>query len=97
MARITLSSKIMDEVDRARKALSSAQDSAEPIIGALLDPVQECLQRIETYCLSAKQSIANALIEDKPVVQDVVTDQPFLSPKMRSRGTHKAPRGSKEA
>jgi hypothetical protein len=59
MARRSLSSQVIEEVDRTRGLVSSVQDSVDPIICALLDHVQEGLHRIETMCLTAMQRNAN--------------------------------------
>ena len=66
MARKSLSSQVIEELDRARGLLRSVADSVDPIIGHLLGAVDESMNRIEGMCLRARQSDVNAVLADPP-------------------------------
>lgn len=97
MARKSLSSQVIEELDRANGLLRSVADSVDPIIGHLLGAVNESHRRIETMCLAARQTDVNAVLADPPVdVRD--KDVPATAAPVRRRSTsHKAPRARKEA
>lgn len=87
MARRSLSSQVLEELDRAGGLLRSVADSVDPIIGHLLGEVQRSHQRIETMCLSARQSAVNAVTEDRTGVEESV---PAPTATRRRSGAHKA-------
>ncbi|HEY2090173.1 MAG TPA: hypothetical protein VGH54_29645 [Mycobacterium sp.] len=97
MARKSLSSQVLEELDRAGGLLRSVADSVDPIIGHLLGEVQRSHQRIETMCLAARQQTVNAVTEDRPGTEET-TEVPKAT---RTRGgAHKAsaaPRARKAA
>lgn len=67
MARKSLSSQVLEELDRAGGLLRSVADSVDPIIGHLLGAVAESHRRIETMCLAAMQRDANAITDPSPL------------------------------
>ncbi len=75
MARKSLSSQVIEELDRGRGLLNSVQDSVDPIIGHLLGAVLESMNRIETMCLAARQSDVNAVLRDPGVLVPVSVDE----------------------
>lgn len=88
MARKSLSSQVLEELDRAGGLLRSVADSVDPIIGHLLGTVAESHRRIETLCLRAQQQTVNAVTSDTQTTQEVV--EVASSPRRRG-GAHKAP------
>lgn len=97
MARRSLSSQVLEELDRAGGMLRSVADSVDPIIGVLLDNVAASHRRIETMCLAARQSAVNAVTEDRPGTEESVPDP---KPTRRRSAAHKAspaPRSRKAA
>lgn len=88
MARKSLSSQVIEELDRAGGLLRSVADSVDPIIGHLLGAVQESHQRIERMCIQAQQQAVNAVTNDTQGVQEVIDDP--KAPRRRT-GAHKAP------
>lgn len=66
MARRSLSSQVIEELDRANGLLRSVADSVDPIIGHLLGAVQDSHQRIQDMCLAARTSPADALLNVSP-------------------------------
>lgn len=88
MARKSLSSQVIEELDRASGLLRSVADSVDPIIGHLLGAVEESHRRIERMCVQAQQQYANAVTSDTPTVVEVVEDP--KTPRRRT-GAHKAP------
>jgi hypothetical protein len=88
MARKSLSSQVIEELDRAGGLLRSVADSVDPIIGHLLGAVEESHRRIERMCVQAQQQYANAVTNDTPTVVEVVEDP--KTPRRRT-AAHKAP------
>lgn len=66
MARKSLSTQVIEELDRARGILGSLQDSSDPIPGILIGTALESLNRIEGMCLRARQADVNAVLADPP-------------------------------
>lgn len=93
MARKSLSSQVIEELDRAGGLLRSVADSVDPIIGHLLGAVEESHRRIETMCIQAQQQVVNAVTKDTTAVQEVIED-----PKAQRRRTpsHKAPASTRK-
>jgi hypothetical protein len=97
MARKSLSSQVIEELDRARGLLNSVVPSVDPIIGHLLGAVVESMDRIEGMCLRARQADANTVLAD-PVAADVMKRSAVASTKRPASTTgHRAPRSRKEA
>lgn len=97
MARKTLSSQVMEEVDRARGLLKPVQSIVDPMTSHMVGAVLESLHRIDTMCLAARQSAVNEALAPSPLEQAFQGDK--LS-ELRTRGsktTHKAPRTRKAA
>lgn len=88
MARKSLSSQVLEELDRAGGMLRSVADSVDPIIAVLLDNVAQSHRRIETMCLAAQQRAVNAVTSDTQGTEETVEDQ---KPVRRRSGAHKAP------
>lgn len=87
MARKSLSSQVIEELDRANGLLRSVADSVDPIIAHLLGAVADSHRRIETMCIAARQTAVNAVTEDRPGVEETV-EAP--KPVRRRSGAHKA-------
>jgi len=83
MARKSLSSQVIEEVDRARGLLAPIQDITDPMTSHLVGAVLESLRRIETMCLSAMQQAMNDVSAPSPL--EVV----FAGDKL-SQARHKA-------
>lgn len=97
MARKSLSSQVIEELDRAGGLLRSVADSVDPIIGHLLGAVEESHRRIETMCLAARQSAVNGALAD-PAVDVREKDVPAPAVPVRRRSTsHKATKATKGA
>jgi hypothetical protein len=94
MARKSLSSQVIEELDRAGGLLRSVADSVDPIIGHLLGAVMESHKRIETMCLAARQNAVNAVSSDTQSAEESVE---VPTPVRRRTGAHKAPRVAKGA
>lgn len=88
MARKSLSSQVIEELDRGSALLRSVADSVDPIIGHLLGAVMESHRRIETMCLQAQQQYVNGLTGSTPAVVEAVEDP--KGPRRRTP-SHKAP------
>jgi hypothetical protein len=95
MARKSLSSQVIEELDRGRGLLRSVADSVDPIIGHLLGAVDESMSRIETMCLAARQSAVNTALADPAVDVPPVAAPDTAVPVRRRSTSHKAPRASK--
>lgn len=87
MARKSLSSQVIEELDRANGLLSSVADSVDPIIGHLLGAVHESHRRIETMCIAARQQTVNAVTSDTQTAEETVE---VPTPVRRRGGAHKA-------
>ena len=85
MARKSLSSQVIEELDRARGILSSLQDSSDPIPGILIGSALESLHRIESMCLAARQGAVDAVLTDTPLGT-------AFGPDKLAQAQHKAPR-----
>lgn len=97
MVRKSLSSQVIEELDRAGGLLRSVMDSVDPIIGHLLGAVAESHQRIETMCLAARQASVNDRLKDPGVLVPVNLQEAAEKPVPRRSGAHKASRKTKEA
>lgn len=93
MARKSLSSQVIEELDRARGILSSLQDSSDPIPGILIGTALESLHRIETMCLAARQSSVDDIVRDNVVEVPIVATRAVKEPP----ATHKRTRRSNVA
>ena len=91
MARKSLSSQVIEELDRASGLLRSVADSVDPIIAHLLGAVQQSHTRIESMCLNARQQVANAVTTDTQAVEEVVNVPDGLKPVRRRSTSHRAP------
>lgn len=67
MARKSLSSQVIEEVDRARGLLRPVQDIVDPMTSHMVGAVLESLHRIESMCLSAMQANANSITDTSPL------------------------------
>lgn len=90
MARKSLSSQVMEELDRARGLVGSLQDSSDPIHAILLGTVLESLHRIETMCIQARQTTVNAALVD-PTVDLREKSVPTIATTARPRTKRQAP------
>ena len=67
MARKSLSSQVIEEVDRARGLLAPIRDITDPMTSHLVGAVLESLNRVETLCLGAMQADMNAVSAPSPL------------------------------
>lgn len=67
MARKSLSSSVIEEVDRARGLLKPVQDITDPMTSHLIGAVLESLHRVETMCLAEQQRRMNEVTSDTPL------------------------------
>lgn len=88
MARKSLSSQVLEELDRAGGMLRSVADSVDPIIAVLLDNVAQSHRRIETLCINARQNVVNAVTSDTQGTEE--SGEASTATRRRS-GAHKAP------
>lgn len=95
MARKSLSSQIIEEVDRARGLLKPVQDIVDPMTAHMVGAVLESLTRIEGMCLRSMQNVVNAVLEDRSVDQPIVETAADTAPVKRRSTSHKAPRARK--
>lgn len=84
MARKSLSSQVIEEIDRARGLLRPVQDIVDPMTSHMVGAVLESLHRVETMCLSAMQGNANSITDPSPL------EIAFSGDKL-SQARHKAP------
>ena len=88
MARKSLSSQVIEELDRARGILSSLQDSSDPIPGILIGSALESLHRIEGMCLRARQGAVEEVLSDTPLAT-------AFGPDKLAKAQHRAPATTK--
>jgi hypothetical protein len=67
MARRSLSSQVIEEIDRARGLLAPIQDITDPMTSHLVGAVLESLRRVESMCLGAMQADMNAVSAESPL------------------------------
>jgi hypothetical protein len=97
MARKSLSSQVIEELDRARGLLRPVQDIVDPMTSHMVGAVLDSLNLIEGMCLRARQADANVVLAD-PEAPPVMTRAPKTAAPSKARTTsHRAPRGRKEA
>ena len=59
MARKSLSSSVIEEIDRARGLLKPVQDITDPMTSHLIGSALESLRRVESMCLAEMQRRMN--------------------------------------
>lgn len=96
MARKSLSSQVIEEVDRARGLLKPVQDIVDPMTAHMVGQALESLHRIETMCLSSKQRDVNAALADSPLAI-AFGDDALSKARTRKATPHKAPPAAKRA
>jgi hypothetical protein len=96
MARRSLSSQVIEELDRANGLLRSVADSVDPIIGHLLGAVMDSHQRIQDMCLAARTGPTDALVS-VPSVPAANASEKTAPAKRRSPATTKRPATHKAA
>lgn len=89
MARKSLSSQVIEELDRARGILRSLEESSDPIPAILIGTALESLHRIETMCLAARQSSVDDIVRDNVVEVPIVASRAVKAP----AATHKRVKG----
>ncbi len=67
MARKSLSSQVIEEIDRARGLLRPVQDIVDPMTSHMVGAVLESLHRVESMCIAAAQSNANSVTDPSPL------------------------------
>ena len=97
MARKSLSSQVIEEVDRARGLLRPVQDIVDQMTSHMVGAVLESLHRVESMCLAAMQRDVNGIISE-PGIGDRFRKPPVDAPAHRKPATTKRPsRARKEA
>jgi predicted metal-dependent hydrolase len=97
MGRKSLSSQVMEEIDRIRGNLGPLTEITDPMTAHVIGEGLEGLHRIETMCLAAIREKATAVMANQTVEHETIEvsgDQ--LAPRRRT-GAHKAPRTRKAA
>jgi hypothetical protein len=90
MARKSLSSQVIEEVDRARGLLQPVQGIVDPMTSHMVGAVLESLHRIESMCIGAMQQQMNVLTGEPPVSVEVVGDEP-APPRRRAAAVTRRP------
>lgn len=67
MARKSLSSQVIEEVDRIRMLLTPLIKITDPMTGAFVSQALEDLHRIENLCLNAMQQAMNEVSAASPL------------------------------
>jgi len=67
MARKSLSSQVIEELDRTRGILKPVQDIVDPMTSHMVGAALESLHRIESMCLAAMRQQANQNREPSPL------------------------------
>lgn len=67
MARRSLSSQVIEELDRTRGLLKPVQDIVDPMTSHMVGAALESLHRIEGMCLRAMQANANSITDGSPL------------------------------
>jgi hypothetical protein len=67
MARRSLSSQVLEELDRARGLLEPIQDIVDPMTSHMVGSVLTSLHRIEGMCLAAMQRDMDAVTAPSPL------------------------------
>jgi hypothetical protein len=88
MARKSLSSQVIAEVDRIRMLLTPLIKISDPMTGAFVSQALEDLRRIETLCLNSMQQAMNDVSAPSPL------EIAFTGDKL-SQVRHKAPATTK--
>ena len=96
MARRSLSSQVIEELDRASRLLRSVADSVDPIIGHLLGEVMVSHQRIQDMCQAARTGPTDAVVSDTPLGTAFGADK-LAKAQRRSPATTKRPTAHKAA
>ena len=94
MARKSLSSQVIEEVDRACGLLKPVQDIVDPMTAHMVGAVLESLHRVETMCLAAMQRDVNAVTADSPLAVAFEGDQ-LSTVRRRSATTKRKPTSHK--
>lgn len=84
MARRSLSSQVIEEVDRARGLLRPVQDITDPMTGHMVGAVLDSLQRVLDMCYAARTSTADEILPESPL------DIAFSGDKLSQARTRKA-------
>lgn len=67
MARRSLSSQVIEEVDRAVGLLKPVQDITDPMTSHMVGAVLTSLQRIQDMCYAARTGPTDAIVSDTPL------------------------------
>lgn len=92
MARKSLSSQVLEEIDRAAGLLRPVQDIVDPMTSHMVGAVLESLRRVESMCIAARQSAVNAVTSDTQGTEEVIPEP--ATPRRRATA-HRAPRAVK--
>lgn len=95
MARKSLSSQVIEEVDRARGLLRPVQDITDPMTSHLVGAVLGSLQRVEDMCLNSMQRSMDAVLGGNPLASVEISQETRDKPLPRRTAAHKSPRTRK--
>jgi hypothetical protein len=96
MARKSLSSQVIEEVDRARGLLRPVQDIVDPMTAHMVGAVLESLHRVESMCLAAMQRDANTVTDPSPLAIAFTGDK-LSQARHKAAATTKRPTRARKA
>lgn len=97
MARKSLSTQVIEEVDRIRGLLGPVRGISDPMTAHVVEEAMHGLRRIENMCLNARQAAVNDVLAETPLAI-AFGAEPKPEPPVRKRTTsHRAPKTQKEA
>lgn len=96
MARHSLSSQVIEEVDRARGLLRPVQDITDPMTSHMVGAVLDSLQRVLDMCYAARTGSADAIVSDSPLGIAFGNDS-LAQAKHRAAATTKRPSRARKA
>lgn len=97
MARRSLSSQVIEEVDRAAGLLRPTQDIVDPMTSHMVGAVLASLQRVLDMCYAARTGVTDSIIDVVPNAAPESTLPVAPATTRRPRTAHKAPSRRKEA
>lgn len=95
MARRSLSSQVLLEVDRVGDILRGAKSIVDPMTAHMIETALQGLHAIETLCLSAQQTQVNEVLSTTPLAVAFGDAPPAPAPKRRRAATGTTSRARK--
>jgi hypothetical protein len=89
MARRSLSSQVIEEIDRARKICTSLIGASNDLTSILIGNVLDSLDRVDAMCLEARTGPTDAVVSDTPLGTAFGPDK-LAQAQTRRRTQHKA-------